>query len=250
MRPEEYALWDVSRKLSHATGILYFDGRELANLFDCTAKNRIYRAAKSLITKGWYEVISKTKRDSRTGLFKPAQYRVLSPQEWCEKHPHTCRMMPSSPETGNGSDSEPVPKTGTSSPETGTYIDKENSEKRDTDTASQAPLAAAQLAFNTFCQDMASKDAFDLLLWILFRCSRAKKAPGQVPQSVDYYLEARRNFRDGVGRDEFESTMLDSAVDRFKKFTAGNIKDRCAALWDWLNETYNRVTEEAASAAA
>jgi hypothetical protein len=69
MRPEEYALWDVSRRLSHQSGVLYFDGRDIAKLFQHTAKNRIYRAAKALIEKGWYEVISPATRDRRTGLF-------------------------------------------------------------------------------------------------------------------------------------------------------------------------------------
>jgi hypothetical protein len=144
MRPEEYALWDVTRSLSHKTGILYFDGRELAKLFDGTAKNRIYRAAKSLVKKGWYKVLSPARRDERTGWFSPARYRVLSPEEWSEEHPHACRSeLQSSPDTETGSSPEiktgqsrnrerPVPETGTTSPGTGTYSVKENSVEENT----------------------------------------------------------------------------------------------------------------------
>lgn len=134
MRPEEYALWDVSRKLSHETGVLYFDGRDLAKLFEGAGKDRVYRAAKSLIEKGWYEVITPARRDPRTGLFLPAQYRVLSPEQWATLHRHICGTLLESSlqsETGNQSSKRerPVLKTRMTSPQNATYSDKENYEE-------------------------------------------------------------------------------------------------------------------------
>jgi hypothetical protein len=138
MRPEEYALWDVSRKLAHQTGVLYFDGREMAKLFKSTAKDRIYRAAKGLIKMGWFEVIAAAARDKRTGLYSCTQYRVLSAEEWLATHPHTCV---SSLETGTGASPQnatgnqsskrerPVPITRMTSPQNATYSDKENLDK-------------------------------------------------------------------------------------------------------------------------
>jgi len=133
MRPEEYALWDVSRKLSYETGVLYFDGRDFANLFERTGKDRVYRAAEGLIKKGWYEVIAPARRDPRTGLFLAAQYRVVSPEEWTALHPHTCVTLPESSPQNPGNESlkpeRPVLKTRMTSPQNATYSDKEDFEK-------------------------------------------------------------------------------------------------------------------------
>src|SRR5260370_18166258 len=98
MTPEEYALWDVSRQLSHQTGTLYFDGRAMAEQFEGTSKSRIYRLAKRLLDKGWYELIAPSVRDKRTGLFSSTQYRVLSADEWAVRHPHVCAVAESSPQ--------------------------------------------------------------------------------------------------------------------------------------------------------
>jgi hypothetical protein len=150
MRPEEYAVWDLSRRLSHQSGILYFDGREIAKLFEHTSKDRIYRAARGLVKKGWFEVIAAAARDRRTGLYSCSQYRVLSAEEWAKKHPHVCvALAESSPrsetgessrETGTGSSPQnandqslkrerPVPETRMTSPQNETYLDKENLEQ-------------------------------------------------------------------------------------------------------------------------
>jgi len=139
MRPEEYALWDVSRSLAHKTGVLYFDGREMAKRFKATAKNRIYRAARGLVEEGWFEVIADHARDKRTGLYSCTRYRVLSAEDWARKHPHDCVTLPASspeietgtsPQNGTGIQSRkeerPVPITGMTSPQNGTYSVKEN----------------------------------------------------------------------------------------------------------------------------
>jgi hypothetical protein len=142
MTPEEYALWDVSRQISHHTGTLYFDGRAMAARFADTKKDCIYRIARALVTKGWYEVISPRTRNKRTGLYAPAQYRVLSAEEWAKNHPHEC-LMPSESsleiQTGNqsgkqdrhqsGNPEPPVWKSRTSCLEIQTYSDKENIDK-------------------------------------------------------------------------------------------------------------------------
>jgi len=163
MRPEEYALWDLSRKLAHQTGVLYFDGREMAKRFRDTAKDRIYRAARSLVEAGWFEVIAPAARDGRTGLYSCTQYHVLSSEEWAKNHPHVCVTIPaSSPEaeTGTGPQNatggiqsskcdrhqslkreRPVPEMRMTSPYNATYSDKENLDKeivRGSETATPA----------------------------------------------------------------------------------------------------------------
>jgi len=142
LRPEEYALWDLSRKLAHQTGVLYFDGREMAERFADTKKDCIYRIARALVRKGWYEVISPSTRNKRTGLYASAQYHVLSAEEWTKKHPHDCVTPTESSleiQTGNqsgkrdrhqsGNPEPPVWKSRTSSLEIQTYSDKENLDK-------------------------------------------------------------------------------------------------------------------------
>jgi hypothetical protein len=240
MTPEEYALWDVSRQISHQTGTLYFDGRAMATQFAGTSKSRIYRLAKRLLDKGWYELIAPRVRDKRTGLFSSTQYRVLSPDEWAERHPHVCAV--SSPQNGTGIQSSkwehPVPKLGMTSPQNGTYIVKENiaKEKR-YDTAA---LKAAQSAYSLFCQDWDEQDAFRLLLWTLYRAASA----GQIPQTLDYYEKADVNFRqqyDGA------DNILDSADDRFEKHACRFIEAHDPNLLHWLEETSKRLEQTVAA---
>lgn len=146
MTPVEFAVWTVSRSVAHQTGILYFDGRDMANLFKRTGKNRMYQAAKRLVKDGWFKTISPPRYDPRTGRFLCAQYRVLSHEEWSREHPNSCVAEPSIPETengaipdsGNGNDrspkqERPFPEIGTTIPSSGTYFDKENLDTEDID---------------------------------------------------------------------------------------------------------------------
>jgi hypothetical protein len=164
MCPEEYALWSVSRRLSRKTGILYFDGRKFAKYFEDTGKDRVYRAARGLWRKGWFELIAPAVRDKRTGLFSSTQYRVLSEEEWATLNPHVCvpavdaeqwmkDLAQPSPEdaTGTGPQNEtgeaddqslkpeqPVPITRMTSPQNATYSLEENYVKENTEEEKSA----------------------------------------------------------------------------------------------------------------
>lgn len=251
MTPEEFALWNVSRQISHQTGRLYFDGRAMAAQFAGTSKSRIYRLAKRLLDKGWYELIALPVRNKRTGLFSSTQYRVLSADEWAERRPHDCAA--SSPQNGTGASQDcgnstiksaanqhhPVPKLGTASPQNGTYLVKENIEDKRYDTAAQA----AQSAYRLFCQDLGDKqNAFRMLLWILYRAASA----GQIPQTLDYYRTADINF---WNQDCGQEYMLDEADDRFEKHAYRFVEARDPQLLQWLKETSKRLEQtEAANA--
>jgi hypothetical protein len=85
----EYALYDVCRSLSHQKNILYFDGRKIAAQFMKMSKSTAYRTAESLQAKGWFRLL-KDKQRRHDGTFSPRQYRVLSHEEWIERHPQQC----------------------------------------------------------------------------------------------------------------------------------------------------------------
>src|ERR1700730_4965799 len=86
MTPEEYGVWDVLRSVSHSTGTLYFDGRDVAGYFAGTGKNTVYRIVKSLVKKGWL-IVQVAGRNTSNGLYVSTQYQVLSHAEWTEIHP-------------------------------------------------------------------------------------------------------------------------------------------------------------------
>ena len=248
MRPEEYALWDVSRSLSHATGILYFDGRAMAAHFKGTSKSRMYRLAKRLLDEGWYELLAPSVRDKRTGLFSSTQYGVLSAEEWAQRYPHVCLAESShqngtgaGPDCGNPADKyggrrqHPVLKMGMTSPQNGTYSAEENSvkENRKIDTAD--PLSAARAAYNLFCRegygdmDPEEQTAFQMIVWTLYRAVAA----GQIPRTAAYYIESRDNFLEqNVGW----YNILETAEDKFHKHAADFVHARCPDLTRWLHE--------------
>lgn len=251
MRPEEYALWDVSRSLSRETGILYFDGRKMAARFEGGSKSRMYRIAKQLLEKGWYEVIAPGVRDRRTGLYTSTQYHVLSAEEWAARYPHVCGAD-AHPENGSGArgtangpvratsgretQQHPVPSTGTASPQNGTYSAKENSaEEKRYDTASAA-LNAAQAAYREFSENMGDDQrAFAKLLWILYRAASPSDVLNhvpQIPQTLTYYRTADSNFE---GQYEYgQECILERAYDRFSKHAARFIQAKSPELLAWL----------------
>jgi hypothetical protein len=144
MTLEEFALWTVCLAMSYHSGVLYFDGRELAKRFEGVAKNRIYRTRDGLIKKGWF-VLLRERRRAETGIWESAQYRVLTAEEWAKKHPHTCKNIDpgsitgqaSSPTSGTGDQgllrNYPGSITQLSCPTSGTYLTEENltEEKRE-----------------------------------------------------------------------------------------------------------------------
>jgi hypothetical protein len=87
----EFALWSVCRSLAYKYGgLLYFDGQDVALMFEKTGKDKVYRLAKSLVKKGWFVRVRKRSRNPITGLWKRSEYQILSAEEWAKKHPHKC----------------------------------------------------------------------------------------------------------------------------------------------------------------
>jgi hypothetical protein len=143
MSMAEFALWSVCRSLSYKyEGLLYFDGQDVALMFEKTGKDKVYRSAKSLVKKGWFLRVRKRSRNPVTGLWKPSEYQIISAEEWAKKHPHNCSPQYSQnktqtiPQNANGPFPEtrmdhsleckhPFPEMRISIPQNATYIDKE-----------------------------------------------------------------------------------------------------------------------------
>src|SRR3989442_3549127 len=94
MTPAEYGLWDQCRALAHKSGVLFFDGRKMANRFK---KERgsgfmtVYRLRDSLVLGGWLVKIENPQPRRKNGTYTPTQYRALSHEQWVEKHgKHGC----------------------------------------------------------------------------------------------------------------------------------------------------------------
>jgi len=105
MTAPEYALWDVCRSLSHHSGILYFNGRNVAARFKGMGKTGAYNLAASLTESGWFKLLKECAR-RQDGTFSPRQYKVLSHDEWVAEHPNQCEVT--SPQYGQDEDG-PVP---------------------------------------------------------------------------------------------------------------------------------------------
>lgn len=234
MRPEEYALWNVSRSLSHESGLLYFDGPEIAALFEDTGKDRIYRAAKALTEKGWFKLLAPKRRNPTTGLWLPSQYNVLSSEEWAKEHPHECGV--SIPQNANGSLSEPFLKTRTSIPQNAKYLDKEDSEEKRYDAARNAAVSALRLFHQD--SDLFGEEAFNLLRWILYRAARA----GKVPQNVKYYTVSKGRFLEQYGG-SYSTLLAQAAGDRFDKFTRDFLAEKSPDLLAWLEDKETEMYE-------
>jgi hypothetical protein len=87
---EQYGLWTHAREVSHQSGVFYFGGRQVAERFRNTGKDAAYRVAQSLVHEGWFVTLKKSKRDRKTGIFKPAQYQPVSHDEWAAEYPGRC----------------------------------------------------------------------------------------------------------------------------------------------------------------
>lgn len=81
----EFGLWVQYKKLSHASGRLFCDGRKTAERFEGESKDHIYRLRKSLIEKGWLVPTKHSGTDKKTGRRTAAEFTVLDHQQWAKK---------------------------------------------------------------------------------------------------------------------------------------------------------------------
>jgi hypothetical protein len=120
MRPEEYALWDVSRILSFKTGILYFDGRRMAERFKGVNSKFFYPKLKALVSAGWFIQLDEKQKRTRGGTYAARRYRVLSHDEWVATHGTCeCRTLDQGDtvqSTANGNDPTVRSTTNTARP--------------------------------------------------------------------------------------------------------------------------------------
>ena len=96
----EYGLWTLGRELSHKTGVLYFDGRNMAARFRRGGKTAMYDHMHALIASGWFVVLEPRKRKAN-GQWSAHALRILSHDEWAAAHPDAARKTCKS-------DAEPV----------------------------------------------------------------------------------------------------------------------------------------------
>jgi hypothetical protein len=112
LTPEEWGILEVCFRLTRGGENRFFlDGRSLANRFDKTGKNTVYRIVKQLERKGWLVRVDGGMRNQQTGMYDSTNYLVLSHQEWKKLDGNTCpgSERPCPIDTKNPS---PVPKSG------------------------------------------------------------------------------------------------------------------------------------------
>jgi hypothetical protein len=173
---EEYGLWTYAREVSHESGILYFSGPGVAGRFQGEGKGAAYRIARGLVRSGWLVVLKKSKRDKKTGIYRPGEYQPLSLEEWAAKHPEryagcgVCKAQETIPEIRNGTipeiengNNDTVPKIEThrsqnrnvpflkskrTIPEIGNKSEEENLKKRvgkrESEPGNPAPLSSPE----------------------------------------------------------------------------------------------------------
>jgi hypothetical protein len=84
----EYGFYSLCRSLSQ-DGVLQFNGHALAAQFSAMSKNTPYERARALEMSGWF-VRLPTKAKRPGGIRATRQYKVLTYEEWAEKHPAKC----------------------------------------------------------------------------------------------------------------------------------------------------------------
>jgi hypothetical protein len=82
----EFGLWVQYQKLAYKSGRLFCDGRRTAERFTGESKDHIYRLRRSLVTKGWLEVVKGSERDKATQRVTVTEFRVLDHTAWVKKH--------------------------------------------------------------------------------------------------------------------------------------------------------------------
>jgi len=130
LTPEEFGLWNYLRSVSYESGIAYLSGRQIAQHFDDTDKNAVYRIIDRLFAKAWLEEFSPFYRTTN-GSYVPRSAKVLDHATWVQAHGSaSCRPVPNLgqgrpvpiPDLSRNPDS-PVPNLGHSCPEIGNNID-------------------------------------------------------------------------------------------------------------------------------
>src|SRR5260370_14267118 len=197
-------------------------------------------------------------------------YRALTHTEWAERHPGQCCVKrdatafdapPHEMEGGQNPspfsdtpskmEAHPSPERKAPTSKMEAKSPKQSPKKfpKDTDTAMQqkdAASLAARNAFDTFCQEMEERSAFDMVLWILYRAASIKSG-AQIPRSVEYYREAKDNL---IGQHDYDwEAITDSAEDKFNKHAYRLVEAKSPDLLAWLKDKARQLAERSAAAA-
>jgi hypothetical protein len=91
LTPGKWGILEVCLRLTRGgKNRLFLDGRSLANRFDQTGKNAVYRIVKQLERKGWLVRVDGGMRNQQTGKYDSTKYRFLSHPDWTKLDGNTC----------------------------------------------------------------------------------------------------------------------------------------------------------------
>jgi hypothetical protein len=98
-------------------------------------------------------------------------------------------------------------------------------------------VLAVEEAFQKFGGD---GEAFNLVLWVLYRAAKPKepKKP-QIPQTLDYYTTSAENFNSQ--HEEWGDRVLENSVERFQKHAGAFVKEKCPELFGWLDSKWKEL---------
>ncbi len=116
---DEHGFYSVCFAMAHTSkGRIDFASRRFAKLFAGNAeggrmgKSKAAELANQLESKGWFLVLKPSVKDPETGQRTPTTYRVLSHDEWAQKHTNECRRIADAlpPDSGLSVGNVPSPR--------------------------------------------------------------------------------------------------------------------------------------------
>jgi len=180
-------------------------------------RDTVIEARKYLFAHGWLVKIENTGFKTR---------RVMATFPGCQSEiPTSDGKVGNSDSTSGQSE---IPDAGKFRHEVDSSSKVEKQKRYDT------ALHAAVSAFRLFQQDEDDETALNLLRWIIYRAAHPSSGkPGEIPQSINYYTEARDNFK---SQHEYGSeNVLDNTEDRFETYARDFLAEKNPQLLAWLD---------------
>ena len=89
LTPEEFAVWDLAKRVSSRSGTFNMSMRAIAGHFEDFSKDRANRAFHGLVKRGFFDILLAGQRDS-LGYRLPDVIRVVTHEQLQERHPDRC----------------------------------------------------------------------------------------------------------------------------------------------------------------